>query len=101
MQKYMYEYEEYKTLPPFWGWIALIIFSISIFAFGMIAHMIIPEREREWDHGALPIAPGEERYNTHEPAGPPSQQIHPLPEAYPLLKLHPDTAHPFSGECQQ
>jgi hypothetical protein len=102
MEQYMKEYEEYKTLPPFWGWVVLIVFCLSLISFGMIAHMFILEpKERHWDFGGLPIAPGESRYTTFEPNNKNlSLQIEPYPGAYPLKKLSPDTSEVFSGECK-
>lgn len=101
MQEFMHEFEEYKTLSPFWGWFVLIVFSISIITFGMIAHMVIPHREqRHWDFGALPIVPGESRFTTRKPPAKPSLQMIPLPGANPLTKIPADTSEPFSTECR-
>lgn len=99
----MYEYEEFKTLSPFWGWVVLIIFSISLMSFGMITHLFIKENQtRYWSFGAQPIAPGESRYNTQQPPkNEVSQQMKPLPDAYPLKKLSADTSKSITGMCAQ
>ena len=97
----MKDYEEVKTLSPFWGWVALIVFSILLLGFGMIAHLSIREAERTWSFWALPIAPGESNLSTYRlHRGKIPKQMHPLPEALPFTRLPTDTSSEFVTECK-
>jgi hypothetical protein len=101
MEQYMREYEEYKTLPPFWGWVVLIVFSFLLITYGMIAEMFLLEpRERVWNFGAAPVAPGESNYNTYEPGkNEIEQQMHKLPGASPVGRLDLDGKEMVIEDC--
>jgi len=102
MEPYLREYEEYKTLPPFWGWVLLFAICVFLIEFGHLHHHVIQDAVRTWNFGVLPLVPGESKYSTSAlPAQTVPLQMHALPEAHPRAKLPPDTALPFPvhGGC--
>jgi hypothetical protein len=99
----MKEYEEYKTLSAFGGWVVLFLFSAALISYGMIAHMFIMESgQRTWEVGAFPIAPGQSRYSVIEPPGRGNEarQMEPMPGAYPDRTLPKVPLKASSGEVQ-
>jgi hypothetical protein len=101
MEQFMREYEEYKTLPTFWGWVVLIIFSFLLITYGMFAEMFILEPiERVWNFGAAPVAPGESNYSTYEPRNDEvEEQMHKLPGARPVGRLDLEGKEMVRGDC--
>ena len=79
-------YEENSTLPPFWSWVLLIVFSAMILGFAFLLHHHVRDLPREWDFGQRPQTPAESIYSTMEPpaGGPIPRQLPKLPEAKPL-----------------
>lgn len=73
-------YDEYKVLPPFWGWAILIVFCAMILGYGMWSHHMVQNIKRQWDFGQLPDTPGQSVYSTVEPTvSEAPRQITPLP----------------------
>jgi hypothetical protein len=60
----MGRYEEYKMISQFWGWVALIVFSILILGWGMVLMYIIPDTPHHWDFGTVPDTPAQSVYST-------------------------------------
>ncbi len=61
-------YIEDKYLPgPVWGWVVLILFSVSVLGFGMWLMMVVPDVPRHWDFGTYPDTPAESVYSTEQP----------------------------------
>ncbi len=76
-------YEEEKVISTFWGWVILVIFSLSILAWAMLLMTVVKTATPYWDFGTLPDTPGKSVYSTITPPPPtqePSLQIAPLPE---------------------
>lgn len=80
------EYEEQKLLPQKVGWLLLFLLSACIIGYALWVHALVPDAARQWDFGALQQTPAASIYATQPTplAHPPSQQVHPLPEARPL-----------------
>ncbi len=77
---------EYRTLPVFWSWVALLLFTAAILTWGMLSHMFIKERRREWDFGAVPETPGASVFSTQLP-----ERSAPVPpQLDPPLGIWPD-----------
>jgi hypothetical protein len=90
MMKERESYIEFKILSPFWGWVLIIFITVSLLAFGMWAHMIIPDRPREWNYGAMPDTPAQSAYSTLLPSRAKAERVVPaLPEAKPLKPFAP------------
>jgi hypothetical protein len=81
-----YELEEYKPAPPTWGWVIIITLSVLTLGWGMVAHMAVPDVERQWDFGVVPDAPGESAFST---VPPPRARVVP-----PQVELLPSQARP-------
>jgi hypothetical protein len=85
-------YIEYKVLSRSWGWVIIILITISLLAFGMWVMMIVPDAPRQWSYGTLPQTPAESAYSTLMPteAMKPEERVVPkLPEAKPLTPFTP------------
>ncbi len=79
-----FEYEEYRSGGPMWGWVIVIILAFLTLSWGMVTHMAVPEVVRQWDFGAVPDAPGESVFSTVPPPR--------VREAPPQIELPPDYA---------
>ncbi len=95
-------YIEDKYLPgPVWGWLVLIVFSLSILGFGMWLMMVVPDVPRQWNFGFYGDTPAESVYSTEQP--PPdvrvSRVVPELPEASPDLRIR--TQGPAAGTQEQ
>lgn len=90
------EYEEYKAPPQVWGWVILILFAVSLMAYGMWSHHLIPDPPRYWQHGSLPDTPAESEYSTFipDPVTTKKRVVSPLPEGRPL---EPENQPPEPG----
>lgn len=75
-------FEEYRVLPQWMGWVILVLMSAGLLSWGMWLHHMVEEAPRYFDVGHVPDAPGESIHSTERaPAGPTSRpQIAPLPE---------------------
>ena len=92
-------YEEYKPISDFASWVILILFSAFVLGSAMFVHMILPDRERQWEYGALSDVPGQSIYSTQvpkvAPIAPldqdkvPTQLVTPVPGAKPFEKQDP------------
>lgn len=81
------KYDEQRELPSPWEWVIVILLSLAIVAYGLIAYRFVLEGPRQWDFGQLPDAPAESIYSTEEPPAPDGRlplQIHKLPESRPV-----------------
>lgn len=95
-------YIEDKYLPgPFWGWIILILFSVSVLGFGMWLMMAVPDVPRQWNFGTYPDTPAASVYSTKQPpADVPVYRVVPeLPESSPLSRIR--TQAPTAGTQEQ
>jgi len=79
-----FEYEEYRSAGPIWGWVIVITLAVLTLSWGMVTHMAVPEVVRQWDFGAVPDAPGESAFST---VPPPYVLVVP-----PQIELPPDHA---------
>jgi len=79
------QFEEFRYVGPFWSWVIIIVFSLSIVAWGLIVYWAVPPADRDWWHGEYPDTPGESIYSTVPPPRTltPIPQIPALPEATP------------------
>jgi hypothetical protein len=60
----MFEFEEYKKIRQIYGWLIIIALSLLLISWCMIAHMLIPETERQWDFGVIDDTPASSKYST-------------------------------------
>ncbi len=93
-----YLFEEYQKIEHKWSWAIIIGLSLFLVFSGIIIHGLIPDRERQWNYGALETIPGASIYSSMSPTPEgvaPEEtnripnQITPLPGARPLQKLPP------------
>jgi len=64
------EYEEYQRLGQFTSWVIIVLFTLLIVVWGLLAHFSVHSHtRRHWDFGALPDTPGESIYSTNEAQG--------------------------------
>ena len=81
-------YDEEKEVSTFWSWVIIIVYSLSIMAFGLVVYWVVPDGPRRWNFGLLPDPPGESIYHDRQPPpGPPERQIAPVPEARPDARI--------------
>ena len=94
-----HQYEEYKPLRWFWGWLAIILLALLTAAWGMVTHMAVPDVVRQWDFEVLPDTPGISPYSTLPPP-----EVSPVPPQIdlPAVEIHisrpPDQADRTSGK---
>jgi hypothetical protein len=72
-----------KNVSGFKGWTIVILFSAVILAWGLATFILVKDRPREWDFGALKDVPGQSIYSTDKAPPMPSdsaRQITILPE---------------------
>jgi hypothetical protein len=89
------KHEEFTDFPNFLGWILLFALSVVILGWGMLIMMVIMDRPRDWNFGALPQTPAESFYTTELPQQPAKapEQIPPLPER--RQPERPESSKPF------
>ena len=82
----MNTHEEHKEISQALSWVLLVLMTAAIVAWCMFIMMMVADRPREWDFGALPDVPAQSAYSTRpgippfDPKNPP-QQMPKLPEA--------------------
>lgn len=75
-------YEEHYQTSGRWSWVIILAGGVILVAWGLFHLILVNDRTRQFDFGALPDTPGESVYSTgtHHPKAAPLQ-IAPLPEA--------------------
>ena len=68
-----------KNVGSFKSWMIVILFSLVILAWGGVTFLLIKDRPREWDFGALQDVPGQSIYSTDKPPPVPSDSARQLP----------------------
>lgn len=64
----MFQFEDYKDFKNnLWSWIALIILSAFLIAWGMLTHMMVHEEPVRWDFGQLDDTPSSSAYSNARP----------------------------------
>ena len=79
------------------SWVMVIGLCVVIILWGLLSYLLVKDRPRAWDFGALPVTPAESIYSTVEPA--PSGQT--VPRQVPMLPGAASNAPPAtqgSGE---
>jgi hypothetical protein len=82
----MADFEQFEEVGLGWSWVIVILFTVGILAWGVSLHTFVPDAPREWDFGAMPVAPGDTVYTTAKPPADglnPPRQMEQLPEAQP------------------
>ena len=77
---------ESKNVSGFKSWMIVVLFSAVILAWGGVTFLLVKDRPREWDFGALRDVPGQSIYSTDKTPPAPSdsaRQIPILPEGKP------------------
>jgi len=88
----MHEHEEHREIPQALSWALVIVLTACVVSWCMFLMMMVEDRPREWDFGALPDVPAQSIYSTQpgippfDPKNPP-QQMPKLPEAKRSPKL--------------
>ena len=88
----MQEHEEHREIPQALGWALIILLTACVVAWCMFLMMMVEDRPREWDFGALPDVPAQSIFSTKpgippfDPKNPPEQMPN-LPEAKRSPKL--------------
>ena len=82
----MHKHEEYREIPQALSWVLLVLLTACVVSWCMFIMMMVEDRPREWDFGALQDVPAQSVYSTSpgtppfDPKNPP-QQMPKLPEA--------------------
>ena len=96
----MHEHEEHREIPQALSWALLVLLTACVVSWCMFIMMMVEDRPREWDFGALQDVPAQSVYSTQsgrastpgtppfDPKNPP-QQMPKLPEAKRSLSSPP------------
>lgn len=92
-------FEEHTKISDAWSWAIIIGLALFLVFSGLATHMLLPDRPRFWQYGAIDATPGASTYSSMSPNPGPVEpadigkiprQLPPWPEALPLEKLKPE-----------